>query len=115
MFLLSYKKIHFMGLKMGRMVPYTFEWPLSKQLFMCVSECLRLSVRSLSSCRTLLAAPEGKLTTFVFFFSFPWIPGRKLLFVSVLLFTSLIKLPFDLDLVEGGPVACVCNIPRSGP
>lgn len=32
-----------------------------------------------------------------------------------LLFTTLIKLPFDLDLVEEGAVACVCNIPKSGP
>lgn len=66
-----------MGLKMGKVVHYTFEWHLSKLLFTRVTERLRLSLRRLSWRRTMPAASEGKLTTFVFLFSFPWITGRK--------------------------------------
>lgn len=58
MFLLSCKKTHFMGLKTGHVVRYTLTWPLSKWSFSCVTECLGLSLRRLSSRGAAVAAQE---------------------------------------------------------
>ena len=53
------------------------------RLCTCATECLWLALLRPSSCRTFPPAPGGKLTTFVFLFSLPWITGRKRLFMFV--------------------------------